>query len=144
MDPKTGRKLKVRRKGGPQGGNYSSHSSDYDINGKTGEKALKPGRANLGRRKKDENSNYNDDANPRLRRSGGFPGKEYEVDPKTGKKTAKKNDLLTPEGIEEMEAKVNDGLRNAAISKNASIKKKTVKEMKNPILDAMRDTLKIG
>lgn len=39
---------------------------------------------------------------------------------------------------------MNKGLQKASISKNIAAKKKTVAEMKNPILDAIKDTLKIG
>jgi len=72
LDPKTGRKVKVRRKGGKRVGGYSSHSSDYELNGKTGEKVVKPGRENLSRRKAEQNGpiDFNEDAMSRMMRRG--------------------------------------------------------------------------
>lgn len=77
---------------------------------------------------------------------------EYMIDPKTGKKVRvpkgqrprNLDDPLSLDSINEIEKDVQAGLAKAAISKNSAIKKKTVQEMKNPILEAIKDTLKVG
>jgi hypothetical protein len=43
-----------------------------------------------------------------------------------------------------LSSKINANLGKAAISKNAAIKKQTIKEMKNPIMEAIEKTLGVG
>jgi len=143
IDPKTGKPIakRIRRKDKPAGDGDGNDSS-FEVDWKNGKYVIDP---STGKALVDAKSGRK----WKIIRKGG--NKEYESDEiqeKGGlrKRKGKKGEIeeMTVEGMQRLGSKISAGLAKAAISKNGAIKKATVKEMKNPIMEAIEKTLGVG